>query len=299
MSIVERAIERVRRDETEAGAKHKVAESPMRQPQPVPASVALDQKLESIPIDYGALRTAGLLPPESERRRTTDEFRRIKWPLVRAAFSPDSVGQNRANLILVTSSLAGEGKSFVSVNLAFSIALERDCGVVLVDADLAKPQISEVFGARQKRGLTDLLAGRETDPAKVMLATDTPGFRLLPAGSLDPRAPELLASQRMHGLIGWLHQNCSDCIILFDSPPLLGSNEAQVLAQSAGQILLVICADKTPQSAVKDAVALIEEGNSKSIKCVLNQVNWLKPDNAYGTYYGEGYGQSAETAPRS
>jgi len=293
MSIVEQALERVK-GTAEDG---RITPSRPKQPLLVPGPAAAEHRFESITIDYKALEDAGLMPTASARVRTVDAFRRIKWPIVRASFSPNGAGHGHSNLVLVTSSLPDEGKSFISVNLAFSIALERDCGVILVDADLAKPHISEVFGVRNKRGLTDLLTGRETDPAKVLLATDTPGFRLLPAGTPDPSAPELLASQRMHELLEWLRENCSDCIVLFDSPPLLATNEAQVLAQSAGQILLVICADRTSQADVKEAVALIEDG--KSIKCVLNQVNWITSGNRYGGYYGEGFGSKSDTSRRS
>ena len=145
MSIVERALDRVRHAErTAERTAERSAERKSDGARSIPAPVQqtsslVDGRLQTLAIDYESLRSAGVLPPESEHRQTTDEFRRIKWPLVRAAFPESGSTEANSNLVLVTSSLAGEGKSFVSVNLAFSIALERGTGVVLVDADLARP----------------------------------------------------------------------------------------------------------------------------------------------------------------
>jgi exopolysaccharide/PEP-CTERM locus tyrosine autokinase len=289
MSIVERALDRVRHADRPAERK---PEGSARALPTLPASPSAESRLETLAIDRNALCAAGVLPPESEWRQTTDEFRRIKWPLVRAAFPESGPAVANSNRLLVTSSLAGEGKSFVSVNLAFSIALERGIGVVLVDADLARPHTSEAFGVRGRRGLTDLLSERETDPEKIILATDTPGLRLVPAGTIDASAPELLSSHRMQQLLQWLDEKFANSIILFDSPPLLVSNEAQVLSHMVGQVLMVISADNTRQSEVQEAIALLGEG--PAVKCVLNK---LSP--AFSRGYGAYYGQTSDVATQT
>jgi len=297
MSIVERVLDRVRQGErpTERTVETRAERKPEASRNLAAVaqnSLPVDSRLDTLTVDYKSLQAAGVLPPDSERHHTTDEFRRMKWPLVRSAFPENGQPTANSNLVLVTSSLAGEGKSFVSVNLAFNIALERGVGVVLVDSDLARPHTSDAFGVRNRRGLTDLLSGRETEPEKIVLATDVPGLRIVPAGSYDAAAPELLGSQRMQSFVEWLKESFPNTIFLFDSPPLLQSNEGQVLSQFVGQVLVVISADKTRQSEVHEAVDLLAEG--PAVKCVLNKVS-----HTFSRGYGAYYGQSADVAERT
>lgn len=242
---------------------------------------------KSVQIDLERLRTTGIITPESPRSKTADEFRILKRPLLANARGGSSVPVARGNLIMVTSSLPGEGKSFVSVNLAMSIAMEVDSTVLLVDGDVIAPGVPHVLGGLPlSKGLVDLLTDRNLDVGDVLLRTNVPRLSLLPAGTANERASELLASAAMMELLDELSSRYTDRIVLFDSPPLLPSTESRVLASKMGQIVMVVEADQTPQSKVKAALATIE--SCPVVQLVLNKV----AESELGTYYGYHYGAS-------
>jgi protein-tyrosine kinase len=256
-----------------AGAGHDIATGRM------PALFVPHQR---VAIDEAhVLRSIGL-QSGVPARRTTDEFRRIKWPILAAAFGKDSERVPNGPLVLVTSTLPGEGKTFVSLNLALNVAAERDCRVLLVDADLAKAHVSLLLGLQDRRGLTDVLTGAVDNVEDLILATDVEGLSVLPAGTPNSEAPELLASRRMRRLLEWLSAHCPDSIILIDSSPLLATNEAQVLSGLVGHVLMVVRAESTPQSMVMDALGLL--GKDARVSCVLNQAVLHGMSQYYGTY---------------
>jgi protein-tyrosine kinase len=237
---------------------------------------------EVIDLSIDQLRESGLWPAEAETRRIGDQYRRIKRPLLANAFGVNTTRLENGNLIMVASSLSGEGKSFTSFNLATSIAHELDRTVLLVDADVAKPHITRSLGLHERPGLIDLLLDPSLDLQDVILKTSISGMRLLPAGPLHQHATELLASERMATLVKELSSRYPDRVIIFDTPPLLLTTEAQAMAHLMGQIVVVVHAAHTPQSAVLQALESLE--GTTSISIVLN-----KTRTAMGEEYG-GYG---------
>lgn len=190
---------------------------------------------------------------------------------------------------MVASSLPGEGKTFASVNLALSMSLERDISVVLVDADVAKPHISRLFGIDGEPGLLEALQSDNLDIEALILPTDIPKFSILPAGKPTETATELLASRRMQSIVARLETGQDRSrVVIFDSPPLLLTAESRVLAQQMGQIVLVVQAGRTPQQAVLDAIACL--GENKSVALLLNQSEsvtesgYYYRDVVYGDY---------------
>lgn len=245
------------------------------------AQTALRQRRRShrlATVDRGALRAAGLMAPEDQERRTAEEYRHIKRPILAAA------GTGKGSLVMVGSAFSGEGKSFACVNLAMSLSLEKDWTVLLVDADVVKPQISRLFGLQEEPGLIDALADGTVDPDTLIVDTDIPGLSILPAGRRDEQATELLASARMGEVIGKLCEQEPNRVIVFDSPPLLQTSEARVLASFMGQVIVVVAANLTPQTAVLEAIDLL--GNDDKVKLVLNKAD----RGGGGYYYGYGYG---------
>jgi protein-tyrosine kinase len=234
-----------------------------------------------IVVDAAQLRANGLLAPDTEERRLAEQYRTIKRPLLKNAAPSAGLSVPNANLVAVVSALPGEGKTFTCLNLCLSIARERDWNVVLVDADCSKPHLTRMFSAEGKPGLIDLLRdpGRTFD--SLVMPTDVPGFSLLPAGSRDQHASELLASRRMDEFCAELSGRAGR-IVVFDSSPLLLTTEAVVLASKVGQVVFVVKANQTPHDAVKAAVEKID--HSKPIGCVLNQ-SW-GPDAAHVEGYG-------------
>jgi len=279
MSIVERALKRLQ------------AEASASRPRPVFGRVVEGASQAAagrvISLDQDALRLAGLLPPTHQERQIASQYRHIKRPLIAAAMGRGQEPLPSGRLIMAASALPGEGKTFTAINLAFSMAMEKDLHVVLVDADVAKPQISRMFGVGSERGLLDAVtdAGIELEP--LILPTDVPNLSLLPAGTQSDRATELLASERMVEAMNWLLHRDRSRIFLFDSPPLLLSTEAAAIAEVAGQIVVVVRAGYTEQHALLEALSRLPEGRSASL--VLNQSTLRGED-----YYYYGYGAPAE-----
>jgi len=240
-----------------------------------------------IEVDREMLRDAGYLAPADQERFLAEQYRILKRPLIDNAFGRGAYMGDDANLIMVTSALPGDGKTFNCINLALSMAIEKDVSVLLVDADVAKPHISRLFGIDDKPGLIDLLKDKSIDVDTVVMRTDIPGLRILPAGCPDEHATELLASRRMGKVINELSKAYPDRVVIFDSPPILATSESRVLASFMGQIVMVVCAGWTPQQAVEDALENLDD--SKAINLILNQSASGSGSASYGAYkYGYG-----------
>ncbi|MEY4414338.1 MAG: hypothetical protein RIQ53_1631, partial [Pseudomonadota bacterium] len=223
-------------------------------PMPPPAAAPVSKLVE---FDLPALIEAGYLVPSAPRSHMADQYRVIKRPLIANAISLDDVRVRHANLIMVTSALPGEGKSFTAINLAMSIAAELDHTVMLVDADVARPSVLKKLGLPEARGLLDLLEGK-AEMSEVLMRTNIDKLTLLPSGRPHPKATELLASEAMHQLLEDMATRYPDRIIIFDSPPLLLTTESRVLATHMGQVVMVVHAGKTLQADVNNALATIE-----------------------------------------
>jgi receptor protein-tyrosine kinase len=184
------------------------------------------------------------------------------------------------NLVMVTSALPGEGKTFTALNLAMSVAMELDTTVLLVDGDVAHPDFPNLLGVPSTPGLLDVLTRDGVDVGDALVRTSIENLAVLPAGMRHRRATELLASEQMAILLRELASRYTDRMIIFDSPPLLATTEARVLATHMGQIVMVVAADRTRQHAVNLALAAIED--CEHVMMVLNKAR--KTD--VGTYYG-------------
>ncbi|WP_298834522.1 XrtA-associated tyrosine autokinase [uncultured Piscinibacter sp.] len=232
-------------------------------------------------IDLDRLAAMEYLTPTIPRSKIADEFRVIKRPLLANVRAAEGT-QDRANLIMVTSSLPGEGKTFVSVNLALSLAMELDKTVLLIDADVSRPSILDRLGLPQAPGLLDVL----TDPAiglgDVMLRTNIPKLSLLPAGRPHGQATELLSSEAMHRLLAEMSSRYADRILVFDAPPLLPSTESRVLATLMGQVILVVEASNTTQKTVEQALATVEQ--CPNVLPLLNKIGRSEVGSYYGYY---------------
>jgi receptor protein-tyrosine kinase len=237
------------------------------------------------------LSAMGLVTPTDPRSRVAEEFRSIKRPLIRNAQGKSATPIKNGNLVMITSALPGEGKSTCAANLAISIAMELDNTVLLVDADVAKPSIPAMLGLTPDRGLLDVVGGESMDLSEVLLRTNMDKLSLLPSGPPNPRATEMLASETMGRLLDEMSNRYADRIIIFDSPPLLLTNEARALAAHMGQVVLVVEAQKTTQDAVKQALAAIEASPVKLL--LLNKARYGRG----GSYYGYGQYGHGEYAP--
>jgi protein-tyrosine kinase len=237
-----------------------------------------------IDIDLAQLKMRGLVSPEAPRSAIADEFRILKRPIIRNALGQDGARIKNSNLVMVTSAVPGEGKTFTSINLALSIAMEVDSTVLLVDGDVAHPTIPSLLGCPHAPGLLDVLTRDDVDLADAMVKTNVDKLTLLPAGSRHRQSTELLASAQMLTLLRELASRYPDRIIIFDSPPLLPTTEARVLATHMGQIVVVVAADSTPQHAVTQALAMID--SCDVVLMMLNKATRTKLGGYYA-YYGD------------
>jgi exopolysaccharide/PEP-CTERM locus tyrosine autokinase len=240
-----------------------------------------DRTTRTVTVDLDKLRKQSIITPDGERTPIAEGFRRIKRKILTNLANPKAGAP--ANLLLVTSARAGEGKTFCAINLAISIALEMDRTVLLVDTDVAKPSVPQALGIKAEMGLMDVLLDRRIDLAEVLCKTDIDKLTVLPAGTAHQHATELLASDAMRALLQEMAARYHDRVIIFDSPPLLAASEAGVLASQMGQIIMVVEAGKTSEAELKDALARIESSNVAGL--LLNKGE----GPSLGYYYG-GYG---------
>ncbi|MEC5161313.1 MULTISPECIES: XrtA-associated tyrosine autokinase [unclassified Janthinobacterium] len=289
-----------------AGAAPQVAEARAAYGQGAPAAMAgpasgaaLDPALESAlrgaaepgaaapakycEINLARLQQLGMVTHDGGRTSVAEDFRIIKRPLLRNVRGGGSVGPiKHGNLIVVTSALPGEGKTYCAVNLAMSIAMEMDITVLLVDADVARPSVLKVLGLGAQPGLMDLLLSDKLELSDVIMKTNVATLSILPAGRSNKHATELLASRTMSALLADIASRYADRIVIFDSPPLLITSEANVLAAQMGQVVLVVEAETTTQHAVKEALRQIE--GCAHVNLIYNKTRAFPGGDYYGYY---------------
>lgn len=296
MSLVERALEKARAANAAAAPARLSADpaAPKRRREeagPLAPSGPFPRIAEKpeVQISDAQLVANGLRAPPGFLQQQTAEYRHVKRQLIA---SMAELKSTQRQIILVTSSLAGDGKTHSATNLALSLAMEPDFSVLLIDADVAKPRLSRLFGLESRPGLMDALA-HDMDPENLVLTTNIEGLSVLPAGNTHSNATELFASARMHEVMANLSRPANR-IIVVDSLPLLLATESRALLPCAGQILVVVRADVTPAAAVRQALELIGEGANVNLllnACIRNGVG----SSRYSGYnYNYTYGKASD-----
>ena len=238
-----------------------------------------------IEIDLDMLAKKGFVSTNSDRQVINEEYRVIKRKLLDNAFGPLSKSLNNSNVIMVTSSRQGEGKTFTAINLALSIALEQDKTVLLVDADVLRPNIMRTLELKNEQGLMEYLLGDKENIAEVMCRTNLDNLRIISAGKSHHLSAELLASERMFDAVEEFANRYPDRIVIVDTPPLLGINETAILANLAGQALVVTEEFKTKLIDVENAVKHLNP--EMAIGFVVNKTEQVNLEGGgYGYYYG-------------
>lgn len=242
-----------------------------------------------VAIDRKKLADHGMLVPGATVTALAEEFRLVKRQLLTTARQIRAGGaDDRSRMILVCSAKPNDGKTFCAINLALSMAAEKDVEILLVDADFAKPDVLQRLGAPDGPGLLDALSGGVTNVEDCVIDTDVPQLSVLPAGTRSVADTELLASARAHAILDGLAAANPRRIVIFDSPPILAASPASALASHVGQVMLVVRADRTRESELRDAVGLLD--GCDHIQLLLNSVS-IQPGGrrfgSYGAYYGE------------
>lgn len=237
----------------------------------------------SLSFDLERLRSAGYLVPDQIRSQLAEQMRALKRPLLKTARGSSS--GERGALVMITSGLPGEGKTFCSVNLAMSMAMEIDTAVILVDADVVRPSVFSRLGVTDTPlGMLDFLAGETDQLQDVLVETNIPKLLLMSAGRANARSTELLASAAMDRLLDKLTRDYADHVVIFDAPPLLLTTESTVLASKVGQVLVVVESGKTSRAVVQQSFAAVR--NCPVVVSVLNKCEELAEGRRYGYYYG-------------
>lgn len=274
-----------------------VPEVAVAQPAPTPLapvrpiSLAPGQRRQ-VAIDRTKLSDHGLLVPGAPVTALAEEFRLVKRQLLTTARQIRAPGGAAADdlsrMILVCSARPDDGKTFCAINLALSLAAERDVEILLVDADFAKPDILARLGIGDGPGLLDVLTGTVASAEDCVIDTDVPQLSILPAGTRSVADTELLASERARAILDGLAAANPRRIVIFDSPPILAASPASALAAHVGQVMLVVRADRTRESELREAVALLD--GCDHIQLLLNSVSLAangRRFGSYGAYYGE------------
>lgn len=283
MSFVENTIKKLK----DSSKPSQPAVAPVEVPPlaPAPAPPTKPPRLE-LRLDRAGLQGAGMLPPEHERVMFDQQFRQIKRPILAGAFRRDGVAEPNANVVMLASAVPGEGKSFMSVNLALSLAVERDMKVVLIDGDMIRPRLSQVLGLEAEPGLMDVLVDPALNLQDMLIQTDIPSLSLIPAGRSSEHATELLSSDRARKLFSDLASAVPNRLVVIDSPPVLLTTESQALAELSGQVILVVKAGSTSRSLVSDALDKLRV--CRSVSLVLNQsLLSFESRYKYGYYYSD------------
>ncbi|MCZ4340457.1 AAA family ATPase [Sphingomonadaceae bacterium G21617-S1] len=256
-----------------------------------PAAVSGGREPTALPAPDIVYRTAkvnradlidqGFVMPDAAITALAEEFRIVKRTLLLNAIGPTALPNGRR--ILICSAQANEGKTFCAVNLALSMANERDIEVLLIDGDFAKPTVLSTLGIEGPVGLMDALGDPDIDVETLVIKTDVGNLSVLPSGKYTNEATELIAADRTRVIIERLSAK-PNRIILFDSPPALAASPASVLAYHVGQVLLVVRADKTAEAELRDAVLLL--GGCEEIQLLLNGARFAPNARRFGSYYG-------------
>lgn len=282
MSTIEKALAKKQQAQQVANKAPK-PEVPEQAQQPAPAQESSDHL---ICIENARLTERGFVHSGGDLTHLQEEFRHIKRKLINNAFGNVSKTLKNSNLIMVTSANPNEGKTFISINLALSIALEQDKTVLLVDADVLRPSIHRELEFENRSGLLDYLTGDITNLSDIISPTSIPNLRILSAGNSHHLSNELLASERMENLAKELADRYPDRVVIFDCPPLLGVTETPVLADLVGQAVIVVEESKTKIEHLKKATSQLNE--DLALGFVVNKTIKTSKD-VYG-YYGYGYG---------
>jgi exopolysaccharide/PEP-CTERM locus tyrosine autokinase len=195
----------------------------------------------------------------------SEQFRRLRTHIIRPGLD------NSPKTILVTSAMAGEGKSLISINLAITIAIELHSYALLVDCDLRNPSLSRWFGLREEKGLSNYLLG-EAEISDLLVKTSVDKLSVLCGGTIQDNPVELIGSNKMKSLVEDLKSRYDDRYIILDSSPLLATTEPSVLNKMVDGIILVVRAGETPRESIQQAVKQLEK--TKILGVVLNDLDF-------------------------
>lgn len=305
LNLIQRAAKRL---SDEAVAEQRPAGDMRREPTPAPAPVqaqptaapvaradapiprapgasAQPSVVTSHPVrlNLTRIRQSQIVTPDNTSSTTYNEFRAIKRKLLPMARAANGTAMTN-NVFMVTSALPGEGKTFTAMNLAISLAAERNLHVVLIDGDVVRASLDAYFDGANGRGLTELLNGKCQDVSEVMhRCVDIPNLRVIFAGKHDAGSPELLASKRMADICKDLSTRYPDRIILIDAPPVLAAAEPAAIITHMNHVIMVVAAQHPSRHHVEEALTRISA--ARNVMMLFNKSPQWRHTSAASYYY--------------
>ncbi len=272
------------------GQSQRRSDNRVNQPQPQQAVqpaieprrvVKSNGKMLRLPVNR--MRAKNMITLDQPRSMLAEQYRAIRMALMGNAQRPSADGMRpRSNLLMVTSALAGEGKTYTSTNLALSISMEQDKTVLLVDADSSKGSLSRLLGVpKGTPGLMDVLMDDNLNIEDVILKTDVPRFMVIPRGTPNEYATDLFSGQKMQNLLFELSTRYDNRIVMLDTSPLLMTTEARAMANFVDQIPFVVGAEKTTHESVEESLSYLSP--EKYVGLILNMAT--KQTRAKYGYY--------------
>ena len=221
---------------------------------------------------------------EGKRTLIAEQFRELRTNLSFAA----AAASKNAKVVLVTSSVPSEGKSFVAINTSVSLCL-TGARVVLLEFDLRKPKISKPLGIKREPGITNYLIGNATETDIIQIHPTIENFHIIASGPVPPNPAELIGSPKLVELITYLRNNFD--YIIIDSPPIASVTDAKLLAVFADLTLYIIRHNFTNSVFLKMINDIHQKKNIPNINIVFNGIVSKKVlGYGYGKGYGYGYG---------
>src|SRR5215471_3940989 len=232
-------------------------------------------------LDRGRLASYGITLPSAGRSKTVEEFRLIKRNLMTQLSQSNSLADQRSTrIIMVTSARPGEGKTFISLNLALAFASERDVKALLVDVDTQHSSLQTILGISSELGIVDVLAGNH-ELSEVLIQTNVPNLMVLPSGRGGPHVPELFSSNQMAILMAEMTRRFADRYIIIDTPPCMASSDAAALAPLVGQIVFIVEAHHTQQMEIEASLSMLSA--CSRISLLLNKSDTMASEH-FGSY---------------
>ncbi len=203
----------------------------------------------------------------------SEAFRALR---TRIQFS--KVGKDKIKTILITSSAPKEGKTTVTVNLAGSFALANK-KTVIVDADLRKPRVHNIFNAKRYPGFTDYFFG-QVELQEIIRKSNVDNLHYVTAGTIPPNPSEILGSEQMEEFLGMLKKEYD--IVILDSPPIIAVTDSEILSKMVDASILVVSANQTETDLMEKSVEILSRDNDSFIGVLLNRFSYK---SGYGSYY--------------
>jgi len=262
MSFIKKALDKQKADYIKTISSNAVKDDNEK-------SVALDIQTAvhairqpSIEINFEKLAYNGITLLDGKNKVLSEEIRNIKRQILKKAYGGD---EKNKNVIMVTSALPGEGKTFISTSLAISIAMELDRSVLLIDADILRGGLIDILGLERSIGMTDFLADDSLNVETILNKTNIPKLSFISPGTKSTNTAELFASDKMKKLIDHLANRYEDRLIILDTPPLLATSDASFLANKADQIIVIVDSETTTEQRLNEALGHLDDLTAVSL----------------------------------